>query len=239
MKDQNKVFLSLKSPKYQNKVTLKLNCYLHCMKWMNLFIIASLFFGCKKTTYKKASLLVEDNCTTIGVLTIEKGSNDVWELKNNEEHLYYYPNNEEAVNTKVVLDHYQASQVCICGDGSYTDSEGEEIARSNIMQYQLTEDYTGIGNNEMNSYSNPNEDCLPFNPKKLVARKSLDGDWYLIERPGHSMFSFGKNEEACKDALSVIKKYEFNQSCFIGRANASFSYLKRYREDIDTLRRSN
>tara|TARA_B100001758_G_scaffold228363_1_gene222472 strand:- start:112 stop:786 length:675 start_codon:yes stop_codon:yes gene_type:complete len=206
-----------------------------------LLIIAVVFsmFSCDKTTYKNASLLVEDNCIVIGSLTIEKNTNDVWELKNNDEHLYYYPNFEEAKNTKAILDHYQTTQVCICGDGSYTNSDGEEIRINNIMQYQLTEDYTGIGNNEMNSYQNPVEDCLPFNPEKLVARKSLDGKWYLIERPGHSMFSFGNDEDACKKALSVIKKYEFNQSCFVGRANASFNYLKRYREDIDTLRSFN
>ena len=40
------------------------------------------------------------------------------------------------------------------------------------------------------------------------------------------MFGFGKNEEECIKALSVIKKYDFNQSCFVGRANPSFSYLK-------------
>jgi hypothetical protein len=39
------------------------------------------------------------------------------------------------------------------------------------------------------------------------------------------MFGFGKNEE----------EYGFNQSWFVGRANPTFSYLKRYREDIDTL----
>ena len=68
---------------------------------------------------------------------------------------------------------------------------------------------------------------------KLVAKRSLDGDWYLIGKPGHSMFWFGKNEEECIKALSVIKKNGFNRSCFVGRANPSFSYLKRFREDID------
>ncbi|MDG2344163.1 MAG: hypothetical protein P8L23_06260, partial [Flavobacteriales bacterium] len=109
-----------------------------------LLVIVVVFsiFSCDKTTYKNASLLVEDNCIVVGALTIEKTTNDVWELNNNDEHLYYYPNFEEAKNTKVILEHYQTTQVCICGDGSYTDSDGEEIARSNIMQYHLTEDYT-------------------------------------------------------------------------------------------------
>ena len=48
--------------------------------------------------------------------------------------------------------------------------------------------------------------------------------------------------DMCKQVnlfMDVPKKYNFNQSCFIGRANASFNYLKRYREDIDTLRSLN
>jgi hypothetical protein len=208
------------------------------MKTINLVLIVSLF-SCNKTTYKQASLLVEDNCSLIEPLSINLNSDSVWELKNNEAHLYYFPNKEEARNTLNILEHYQTTQLCQCGEGYYTDNQGEENPSNNMMQYQLTEDYTGIGNNELNSYENSVEDCLPFNPEKLVARKSLDGNWYLIERPGHSMFGFGKDEDACKDALSVIKKYEFNQSCFLGRANASFNYLKRYREDIDTLRSFN
>ena len=124
---------------------------------------------------------------------------------------------EEAETTKLILEHYQTKYLCNCGARFYTNSAGEENPLANIMLYQLTMDNSGIGNNEINSYSNPN------------------GDWYLIEKPGHSMFGFGKNKEACLKALGAIKKYGFNQSCFVGRANASFSYLKRYREDIDSL----
>ena len=146
-----------------------------------------------------------------------------------------FPNFEEALKTKIVLEHYQTKFICKCGEGYYTNSIGEENTNALIMQYQLSTDSSGIGNKEINSYNNSSEDCLPFDPEKLVARRSLDGNWYLIEKPGHSMFGFGKNEEECVKALSVIKKYGFNQSCFVGRANPSFSYLKRYREDIDTL----
>ena len=63
------------------------------------------------------------------------------------------------------------------------------------MQYQLSSDSSGIGNKELNSYANSSEDCLPFDPEKLVAKKSLDGNWYLIEKPGHSMFGFEKTKK--------------------------------------------
>ena len=204
---------------------------------IKLFFISFLIFSCSKTTYKKVSTIIDEDCKAIEGLFIIQNNDSIWEIRTvEEEHLYYFPNFEEAEKTKFVLEHYQTKYLCNCGNGVYTNSAGLENPLASIMPYQLTLDNTGIGNNEINSYGNANEDCLPFNPEKLVARKSLNGDWYLIEKPGHSMFGFGRNEEACIKALAVIKKYGFNQSCFVGRANASFSYLKRYREDIDTLR---
>jgi|TARA_B100001093_G_scaffold340601_1_gene325370 hypothetical protein len=208
--------------------------------FINVLIIAFIYIlihSCSKTTYRKVSTIIDDDCIEINELFVIQNHDSIWELKTvEEEHLYYFPNFEEAEKTKFILEHYQTKYLCDCGDGSYTNSAGEENPNPGIMPYQLTFDNTGIGNMEMNSYNNPNEDCLPFNPEKLVARRSLNGDWYLIEKPGHSMFGFGKNKEACVKALGAIKKYGFNQSCFVGRANASFSYLKRYREDIDTLK---
>ena len=208
------------------------------MKLYKIVVLTLVFFNlsCSKTKYKNVSTVIDEDCIVINELFVVKNNDSVWELKTVEEkHLYYFPNLEEAETTKLILEHYQTKYLCNCGDGFYTNSNGEENPSANIMPYQLTMDNSGIGNNEINSYNNPNEDCLPFNPEKLVARRILNGDWYLIEKPGHSMFGFGKNKEACLKALGAIKKYGFNQSCFVGRANASFSYLKRYREDIDSL----
>jgi hypothetical protein len=201
-----------------------------------LSLVTSYFISCSKTTYRKASTIVDDNCISISNILVVKNMDSIWDLRNEEEeHLFYFPNLEEAEKTKIILEHYQTKFICKCGEGFYTNSLGEENTNALIMQYQLSSDSSGIGNKEINSYTNSSEDCLPFDPEKLVAKRSLDGNWYLIEKPGHSMFGFGKNEEECVKALSVIKKYGYNQSCFVGRANPSFSYLKRYREDIDTL----
>ena len=204
---------------------------------LSIFLFLYIFnLSCSKTTFKKASPIVDDDCISISNIMVVKNMDSIWELRNQEEkHLFYFPNFEEAEKTKIVLEHYKVKFICKCGEGFYTNSLGEENSNALIMYYQLSLDSSGIGNKEINSYNNTSEDCLPFDPEKLVAKRSIDGNWYLIEKPGHSMFGFGKNEEECVKALSVIKKYGFNQSCFIGRANPSFSYLKRYREDIDTL----
>ena len=60
---------------------------------------------CSKTTYKKASPIVEDNCISISNILIVKNMDSIWELRNEEEeHLFYFPNFKEAEKTKIVLE---------------------------------------------------------------------------------------------------------------------------------------
>ncbi len=40
---------------------------------------------------------------------------------------------------------------------------------------------------------------------KLVAKRSLDGDWYLIVKPGNSMFGFGKMKKNVFKHLVLLK----------------------------------
>mgnify|MGYP003346763239 CR=1 FL=1 len=137
------------------------------MKIDKIFVITLIFFisSCCKTKYKKVSTIIDEDCIVINELFVVKNNDSVWELITvEEEHLYYFPKMEEAETTKLILEHYQTKYLCNCGNGFYTNSAGEEDPLANIMPYQLTIDNSGIGNNEINSYNNPNEDCLPFNP---------------------------------------------------------------------------
>ena len=120
-----------------------------------IYLGASNFLSCSKTSYKKASPIVEDNCISISNIMIEKNIDSIWELRNKEqEHLFYFPNFEEAEKTKIILEHYQTKFICKCGEGYYTSSNGEENTDALIMQYQLSSDSSGIGNKELNSYAN-------------------------------------------------------------------------------------
>ena len=207
-------------------------------KLISIMILSVMLFSCQKKRFAQVDTNVEETCVDINELSVILNSNEVWELQSNGEQLFYFPNFAEAATTKYFLEQYGAKEHCSCGNGTYTTSEGEEAKgnEDHIMMYQKTTDLSGIGNNERNSYDNGVEDCLPFNPKKLVAKQDpFSFEWYLIEKPGHSMFAFGKDKDACINALKVIKKYGYNQSCFVGRAMASFSYLKRYREDFETI----
>ncbi len=205
------------------------------MKNLFLIAIASIaLFSCRKTINQVDETVIE-NCETISQFEIAQNANGIWEMQNNGSSIYSFPNYDEAYTTKRILENYRATALCSCGNGELTTSDGNEVFNSTKVLYQLREDLEGIGNTEVNSYENGVEDCLPFNPEKLMAKKDVAGDWYLIEHPNHSMFGFGKNKEACINTLKVIKKYGFNQSCFVGRPYPSFTYLKCYQEDTPAL----
>jgi hypothetical protein len=41
------------------------------------------------------------------------------------------------------------------------------------------------------------------------------------------MFDFNANEGEARQTLAIIKKYGFTRSCFVGRPDPSFTYLRR------------
>jgi hypothetical protein len=69
------------------------------------------------------------------------------------------------------------------------------------------------------------EDCIGFNRGNLKVKK-FNNRWKIVDG-NHWVFDFaGKKREALK-SLSIIKKYKFNKSCFVGRPGPSFQYLRR------------
>jgi hypothetical protein len=69
-----------------------------------------------------------------------------------------------------------------------------------------------------------NEDCVSFNPA-TTAVQQISNDWKIVDG-SHWMFSFGTNKAEADKALAIIKHYRMNESCFVGRPDPSFSYLK-------------
>jgi len=41
------------------------------------------------------------------------------------------------------------------------------------------------------------------------------------------MFDFGSKKAEADKALAIIKKYGFNKSCFVGRPDPSFQYMRK------------
>ena len=54
------------------------------LPWSSVIILS-----CSKTTYKKASPIVDDDCISISNIMVVKNHDSIWELRNEEEeHLY-------------------------------------------------------------------------------------------------------------------------------------------------------
>ena len=71
----------------------------------------------------------------------------------------------------------------------------------------------------------PGEDCVSFNPNTIEV-KFIDGRWKIVDG-AHWVFDFDNKESEARTALAIIRKYGFTRSCFIGRPDPSFIYLKK------------
>lgn len=71
----------------------------------------------------------------------------------------------------------------------------------------------------------PGEDCLTFNLANLTVT-NVEGRWKIVDG-SHWMFDFAGNQAQANQALQIIKQYGFTFSCFVGRPDPSFQYLRR------------
>ncbi|HXH71401.1 MAG TPA: hypothetical protein VNI58_01115 [Mariprofundaceae bacterium] len=69
------------------------------------------------------------------------------------------------------------------------------------------------------------EDCIGFNPNNISVQQ-INGSWKVVEG-NHWMFDFGGNRGEAEQSAAIIRKYGFTQSCFVGRPNPSFNYMRR------------
>ena len=69
------------------------------------------------------------------------------------------------------------------------------------------------------------EDCVAFDPATL--RVSRTNDRWKIVADRRWLFDLGASEADAQKALTIIRRYGFNRSCFVGRPNAPFAYLRR------------
>ena len=74
----------------------------------------------------------------------------------------------------------------------------------------------------------PDEDCVGHNIDNL--RLTRRGWWFwsrwLIADGDRQLFSFGRKRNEAQQALDIIRRYGFTNTCYIGRPNASMQYLR-------------
>jgi hypothetical protein len=70
----------------------------------------------------------------------------------------------------------------------------------------------------------PGEDVIPFDPARLHIRN--EGTQFLMTDGTSRMFVFPNKTEADM-SLSMIKKYGFNRTGYVGRPGASLQYMRK------------
>ena len=67
------------------------------------------------------------------------------------------------------------------------------------------------------------EDCIRFNPSRAEVLQR-NGRWKIVDG-SNWLFDFGSNAGEANRSLAIIKHYNMDQVCFVGRPDASMAYL--------------
>ena len=130
-----------------------------------------------------------------------------WKIVDGSHWMFDFGNKQsEARQALRVIKHYGMDQSCFVGrpDPSF--------------QYMLV-------SGDAPSGSLSGEDCIRFNPNTIEVKR-INGRWKIVDG-SHWVFDFGNKEGEARQAFAIIKKYGFNRSCFVGRPDPSFKYLRR------------
>jgi hypothetical protein len=151
---------------------------------------------------------VEEDCITFNPSTVTvKNLDGRWTIVDGNHLMFNFgPNRTEALQALRIIKHYRMNSSCFVGrpDPSF--------------QYLLVNGRAPQGNM-------PGEDCVSFNPNSIEVR-NIGGSWKIVDG-SHWVFDFGSKEDEARKAFAIIKKHGFTRSCFVGRPDPSFQYLKK------------
>lgn len=130
-----------------------------------------------------------------------------WKIVDGSHWMFDFAANQaEANRSLAIIKRYQMNRSCFVG-------------RPN-PPFQ----YMAVGNQAPQG-AMPGEDCLAFNPANTTV-SNVGGRWKIVDG-SHWMFDFAANQAQANQALQIIKQYGFAFSCFVGRPDPSFQYLRR------------
>jgi len=153
-------------------------------------------------------LMIVEDCVSFNPNTTTVENIDGhWKIVDGSHWMFDFDNKEsEAQRALGIIKHYGMNQSCFVGrpDPSF--------------HYMLVSGEAPTG-------SMPGEDCVSFNPNTTTV-ENIDGHWKIVDG-SHWMFDFDNKESEAKEALAIIKRYGFRYSCFVGRPDSSFQYLRK------------
>lgn len=129
-----------------------------------------------------------------------------WTIVEGKKKLFDFDRNRiEAEKALSVIKHYRMDAVCSVGENDP------------VMRYLLVDGKAPLGKMH-------DEDCVLFTPSNLNIRQ-VSGNWMLVD--GNTrVFDFDDEINEAKKSLELIRTYHFTRSCYIGRPDPSFSYLR-------------
>jgi hypothetical protein len=119
-------------------------------------------------------------------------------------------NQGEAERAVEIINHYDLASMCFVGRPRCGDVRP--------MMYWLTD----AGRAPSGQLAG--EDCIPFDRNNLAVVE-IGGRWKVVEGT-HWILDFGPGEGNARAALHFIRKYRFDQICFVGRPDPSMTYFK-------------
>ena len=163
---------------------------------------------CKIRVKGSSDLVLAEDCVSFNPKTVEvKRINGRWKIVDGSHWMFDFGNKKaEAEKAWQIIRYYGMNRSCFVGrpDPSFT--------------YMLVSGSAPSG-------SFPGEDCVSFNPGTVEVKK-INGRWKIVDG-SHWMFDFGSNKAEAVQAFNIIKKYGFRYSCFVGRPDPSFTYLRK------------
>ena len=130
-----------------------------------------------------------------------------WKIVGGDHWLFDFgPDQTAARQSLNVIIHYRMDRVCVVG-------------RPNpVFSYMLAKGGSPSG-------GMAGEDCVAFDPKRATV-SNIQGSWKIVSGR-RWLFDFGQGQTEARQALAVIRRFGFSQTCFVGRPDADFTYLRR------------
>jgi hypothetical protein len=151
---------------------------------------------------------LREDCLSLNPATITASEvSGRWKVVDGNHWLFDFGSNAtDAGRTADIIKHYRMNQTCFVG-------------RPNPpFKYMLVS-----GNSPTGAISD--EDCVGFNPATTTVSE-VSGRWKVVDG-NHWLFDFGNSKPGADQTLEIIKKYGFTQSCFVGRPNPGFTYMRK------------
>lgn len=130
-----------------------------------------------------------------------------WKIVGGDHWLFDFgPDQAAARQSLNVIIHYRMDRTCFVG-------------RPNpLFSYMLAKGGSPSG-------GMAGEDCVAFDPKRATV-SNIQGSWKIVSGR-RWLFDFGQGQTEARQALAVIRRFGFSQTCFVGRPDADFTYLRR------------